>query len=80
MNHDLNFLRHGEKSSGAVGGLRLPGTSRSQHVGGVGSSNRSPIEKFVAVIDFLQNLPPDNKVLTTLFLLLVLLMFPGLFL
>jgi hypothetical protein len=57
MNHDLNFLRHGEKS---VGGSHIPGISRSQH--DAARSNRSSIEKNADVVDFLQKLPPDNKV------------------
>ena len=57
--HNLSFLRHGETS--AVGGANILGIARSG--GNTARNSRSQHEKFVDVVDYLQRLSPDDKVL-----------------
>jgi hypothetical protein len=68
MAHDhLTFLQHGERNfpSGGVGGVSMPSIT-SKSGGSYSNENENQMksftEKLIDVVDFLQSLPPGQKV------------------
>jgi hypothetical protein len=63
----LTFLQHGERNfpSGGVGGVKMPSIA-SKAGGGSSNDNENDVksftEKLIDVVDFLQSLPPGQRV------------------
>lgn len=69
--HDhLKFLKHGERNfppttAGGVGGVNVPRIIGSNNNGRYTSDDMNPksdVEKLIDVVDYLQSLPPGEKV------------------